>query len=31
MIRRPAVDSARFNRLWTDQVYPLKDEYEMNP
>jgi acyl-CoA dehydrogenase len=31
MICRPAVDSARFNRLWTDQVYPLKDEYEMNP
>lgn len=31
MIRRPAVDSARFNRLWTDEVYPQKDEYEMNP
>lgn len=31
MIRRPAVDTARFVRLWSDQVYPLKDEYEMNP
>jgi acyl-CoA dehydrogenase len=31
MIRRPVVDSARFDRVWLDQVYPLKDEYEMNP
>ena len=31
MIRRPAVDVARFDRVWSDQVYPLKDEYEMNP
>jgi acyl-CoA dehydrogenase len=31
MIRRPAVDQTRFNRVWSDQVYPLKDEYEMNP
>ncbi len=31
MIRRPAVDHDRFNRVWLDQVYPLKDEYEMNP
>jgi acyl-CoA dehydrogenase len=31
MIKRPAVDTARFNRVWLDQVLPLKDEYEMNP
>jgi len=31
MIRRPEVNLARFNRVWSDQVYPLKDEYEMNP
>jgi acyl-CoA dehydrogenase len=31
MIRRPVVDAERFNRVWLNQVYPLKDEYEMNP
>lgn len=31
MIRRPAVDLSRFNRVWSDQVYPLNSEYEMNP
>lgn len=31
MIRRPAVNLERFSRVWSDQVYPLKDEYEMNP
>ncbi len=31
MIRRPAVDFTRFDRVWSEQVYPLKDEYEMNP
>ncbi len=31
MLRRPAVDLTRFDRVWSDQVYPLKDEYEMNP
>jgi acyl-CoA dehydrogenase len=31
MIRRPEVDPARLNRVWLDQVFPLKDEYQMNP
>jgi acyl-CoA dehydrogenase len=31
MIRRPEIDRERFNRVWQQQVYLLKDEYEMNP
>ncbi len=31
MIRRPEVDQDRFKRIWQNEVYPLKDEYEMNP
>ena len=31
MIQRPDKDTDRFCRVWSDQVYPLKDEYEMNP
>jgi acyl-CoA dehydrogenase len=31
MIRKPAVDPARFNRVWKEQVYALRDAYEMNP
>jgi acyl-CoA dehydrogenase len=31
MIRKPAVDAARFERIWSQQVHPLKDAYEMNP
>lgn len=31
MIQRPAVNYDRFSRVWSEQVYPLKDEYEMNP
>jgi acyl-CoA dehydrogenase len=31
MIRRPVVDDARYQRIWTDHVLPLKDAYEMNP
>ncbi len=31
MIQRPAVDPARFNRVWLDQVFSLKNAYEMNP
>jgi acyl-CoA dehydrogenase len=31
MIRRPAMDQERFDRVWLEGVYPLKDEYEMNP
>jgi acyl-CoA dehydrogenase len=30
LIRRPAVDEARYGRVWS-QVHALKDEYEMNP
>ncbi len=31
MIQRPVVNQERFSRVWLNQVYPLKDEYEMNP
>jgi acyl-CoA dehydrogenase len=31
MIRKPAEDGARFDRVWNEQVLPLKDAYEMNP
>jgi acyl-CoA dehydrogenase len=31
MIRRPGVDQDRFDRVWLNEVLPLKDEYEMNP
>lgn len=31
MIRRPEVNQDRFDRVWLNEVYPLKDEYEMNP
>jgi acyl-CoA dehydrogenase len=31
MIRRPEVNSERFSHVWSDQVLPLKDEYEMTP
>jgi len=31
MIKRPALEAENFKRLWTDQVYPLKDAYEMTP
>jgi len=30
MIRKPAVDAARYNRVWENHVYALKDLYEMN-
>lgn len=30
MIMKPAFDAARYNRVWSDQVLPLKDAYEMN-
>jgi acyl-CoA dehydrogenase len=29
MIRRPEVNTHRFSHVWVDQVFPLKDEYEM--
>ena len=31
MIRKPVVDAERYQRVWLNQVYVLKDEYEMNP
>lgn len=31
MIKKPAVDSDRFNYVWKDHVLALKDAYEMNP
>jgi len=31
MISKPVVNRARFNRLWSDQIYPLKDRYIMKP
>jgi len=30
MIRKPAVDEARYQRVWEDQVYALKGAYEMS-
>ncbi|HNT89172.1 MAG TPA: acyl-CoA dehydrogenase, partial [Candidatus Hydrogenedentes bacterium] len=31
MIMKPEFDADRYNRVWTQQVLPLKDAYEMNP
>lgn len=31
MIRRPVVDTGRFQRFWEQQVFALKDTYAMNP
>jgi hypothetical protein len=31
MIRRPAIDRTRFDRVWEQEVYPLRGTYEMNP
>jgi len=31
MIRKPNVDQARYEKVWNDFVYALKDTYEMNP
>ncbi len=30
MLRKPAADRARFERVWKGQVYPLKEAYDMN-
>ncbi len=30
MIARPVVDPARFDRVWSDQVFALRDAYQMN-
>jgi acyl-CoA dehydrogenase len=31
IIRKPAVDEARYERVLNNYVYALKDTYEMNP
>ena len=31
MIKKPAADTDRFRRVWEKYVYPMKDDYEMNP
>jgi len=31
MVRRPAVDAERFDRVWKQQVLSLRDAYEMSP
>jgi len=30
MIRKPIVDPARYEHVWQDHVYALKDAYQMN-
>ncbi|MCH2185384.1 acyl-CoA dehydrogenase [Myxococcota bacterium] len=30
MIRKPAVDTERYDRIWAKEVLPLKDRYQMN-
>ncbi|MBT3254769.1 MAG: acyl-CoA dehydrogenase [Candidatus Marinimicrobia bacterium] len=31
MIKKPTVDRTRFDRVWSDQIFPLKDRYVMKP
>jgi hypothetical protein len=31
MIRRPVVDTARYERVWQNHVFALKDVYRLNP
>ncbi|MCP4022437.1 MAG: acyl-CoA dehydrogenase, partial [Desulfobacteraceae bacterium] len=31
LIKKPVVDTQRFDRIWENHVYKLKDAYEMNP
>ncbi len=31
MIKRPTVDEERYNRVWENYAYNMKDQYEMNP
>ena len=31
MIKKPVLDEERFQRVWQNRVYALKDAYEMNP
>jgi len=29
MIRKPAVDDVRYQKVWKEHVYIMKDQYEM--
>ncbi len=31
MLRRPAIDTARFDRVWRDHVQTMRGSYQMNP
>jgi acyl-CoA dehydrogenase len=31
MLRKPVHEEARYDRVWKEQVFALKDAYEMNP
>lgn len=31
MIKRPTVDEERYNRVWENYAYKMKDQYEMKP
>jgi acyl-CoA dehydrogenase len=31
MIRKPVTDEARYQAVWKDHVYALRDQYQMNP
>jgi acyl-CoA dehydrogenase len=31
LIQKPAVDDARYEKVWKEQVLALRDVYEMNP
>ena len=31
MLRRPVPDPARYDRVWEQQVFALRDAYTMNP
>ena len=30
IIKTPVVNNERFNKIWTDHVYAMKDQYKMN-
>ncbi|MFO7751137.1 MAG: hypothetical protein R6V54_13700 [Desulfobacteraceae bacterium] len=31
MIKKPAADKNRFDKIWKNRVYAMRDNYEMNP
>ena len=31
MIRKPVVDEVRYQKVWKEHVYPMKNQYQMNP